>query len=54
MRSIQLFFIGSKVEGHVILFANFLVGTYLSQTLVISVGIVLFASIAVLQLPVSH
>ena len=49
MRSIQLLFIESKVEGHVILFAIFLVGTCLSQTLVISVGIALFASIAVLQ-----
>ena len=54
MRSIQLLFIVSKVEGHVILFAIFLVGTCLSQTLVIFVGIALFASIAVLQLPVSH
>ena len=53
MRSIQLLFIESKVEGHVILFAIFLVGTCLSQTLVISVGIALFASIAVLQTTVN-
>ena len=53
MRSIQLLFIVSKVEGHVILFAFFLVGTCLSQTLVISVGIALFASIAVLQTTVN-
>ena len=53
MRSDQLFFIVLKVEGHVILFAFFLVGTCLSQTLVISVGIALFASIAVLQTTVN-
>ena len=53
MRSIQLLFIESKVEGHVILFAIFLTGTCLSQTLIIFVGIALFASIAVLQTTVN-
>ena len=51
MELYHLFFIVSKVEGQVILFAVFLIGTSLSQTLIILVGIILFASFAALQLP---